>query len=345
MKITKLIIGIISIVLSVFIMFQSCAAGIVNSLSTSSDSSGTAGLFVAMMMMIGGIVGLMTRNSNGKIGPRTTAGFYLAGALIGVLMAGVFKDLYVWSFLAWAFGVVYMVDGFYDYPEGSLKWWQKPWTLILATIFIPPLGIVLIWVSGKFKLSGKISSTILYGLAFLIMVGSFQSTDTTAPVDASIEQKTSLAQEENLDIDSTPNNQSKSAKTYDLGENWVVDNEFSLTFKAVNLTDDRNQFSDETPEQVVLLTYDYENLGVEKDFMDLYISSGDFNVIDGGGVVASTYPASTVGSPQETPIGAKCMDAQCAYGLKTASNEITVNVSIYGNGFKSHEAVFKLPVQ
>lgn len=39
------------------------------------------------------------------------------------------------------------------------------------------------------------------------------------------------------------------------------------------------------------------------------------------------------------------MDAQCAYGLKTASNEITVNVSVHGNGFESYEAVFKLPVQ
>ncbi|WP_331552464.1 hypothetical protein [Acetobacterium sp.] len=77
---------------------------------------------------------------------------------------------------------------------------------------------------------------------------------------------------------------------------------------------------------------------------DLYISSSQFKVIDGNGEMASTYPASTTGSPQPTPIGAKSVGCQCAYGLNNASSEITVNVEVYGNKYKKYEAVFKLPV-
>lgn len=95
---------------------------------------------------------------------------------------------------------------------------------------------------------------------------------------------------------------------------------------------------------MVILTYDYSNIGVEKSIMELYVSSSDFKVIDGSGVMADSYPASTSGNPKETPIGAKTVGAQVAYGLANASGEITVNVEVRGNDFKSYDAVFKLPV-
>lgn len=80
MKTAKLSIGIISIVLSVFVIFQSCAAGISNSLSSNGESSGMAGLLVAITLMVGGIIGLATRKSHGRGGALTAAGFYLFGA-------------------------------------------------------------------------------------------------------------------------------------------------------------------------------------------------------------------------------------------------------------------------
>ena len=77
--------------------------------------------------------------------------------------------------------------------------------------------------------------------------------------------------------------------------------------------------------------------------MDLYISSSDFKVIDSAGVMASTYSVTTE-YPQETPVGAKCIGAQQAYGLTNAGGVITVQVTVYGNNFEKHEAVFELPV-
>ncbi|MDI3535645.1 MAG: hypothetical protein PWR12_880 [Eubacteriaceae bacterium] len=77
--------------------------------------------------------------------------------------------------------------------------------------------------------------------------------------------------------------------------------------------------------------------------MDLYISSSDFKVIDSAGVMASTYSVTTE-YPQETPVGAKCIGTQQAYGLINPGGVITVQVEIYGNGLEKHEAVFELPV-
>lgn len=49
--------------------------------------------------------------------------------------------------------------------------------------------------------------------------------------------------------------------TYGLGETWTVDGQWSLTFNSVTTTDERNQFSDKTPAQVVILDYTYQNSG------------------------------------------------------------------------------------
>lgn len=56
MKTWKLVSGIISIVLSVFVVFQSMMAGLANALEESGQSSGSAGLIVSICMLCGGIV-------------------------------------------------------------------------------------------------------------------------------------------------------------------------------------------------------------------------------------------------------------------------------------------------
>lgn len=61
MKTWKLISGILSMVLFVLVAFQSCAAGVVNTLENNGGSSGSVGFFVAIMMLAGGIVSVITR--------------------------------------------------------------------------------------------------------------------------------------------------------------------------------------------------------------------------------------------------------------------------------------------
>lgn len=108
MKTTKLIIGVVSIVLFALIAFQSCAAGISNSLEENGEIGGSAGLILAFCMLIAGIVGLATRNGKNS-GAYAAGGFYLAGGLLGFVSAGSYTDLNIWSGLAVAFGLVFIL--------------------------------------------------------------------------------------------------------------------------------------------------------------------------------------------------------------------------------------------
>ena len=50
MKVWKLVSGILSIILFVFVSFQSCAAGVSNALEANGEASGSAGIIVAILM-------------------------------------------------------------------------------------------------------------------------------------------------------------------------------------------------------------------------------------------------------------------------------------------------------
>lgn len=135
------------------------------------------------------------------------------------------------------------------------------------------------------------------------------------------------------------------SKVYGIGETWTVDGLWSLTFTSVSQTDDRNRYSDKTPEQVILLNYDYENIGYKGTVQDLYISGSSFQIIDGNGEVSDSYPGRITNHPQEVPVGAKCIGAQECIGLNNTSEKIKVIVSLYDNNHEEHTATFELPVE
>ena len=112
MKAAKLISGIISIVLCALVLFQSCAAGLSNAMQSNGESGGSAGLVLALCMLIAGIVGIATRNMSGNGGPITSAIFYLFGAIVGFAGAGSYTDLTVWSVISVVFCAIYVVSIF-----------------------------------------------------------------------------------------------------------------------------------------------------------------------------------------------------------------------------------------
>lgn len=98
MKTWKLVSGILSIILSLLVLFQSCAAGLNNALQDNGEASGSAGLIVAIMLLSGGIVSVATRKgSNG--GNIALIILFAIGALLGFTMAGSYGDLVIWA--AW----------------------------------------------------------------------------------------------------------------------------------------------------------------------------------------------------------------------------------------------------
>ena len=66
-------------------------------------------MIVAMCLIIGGIVGIATRNAAGKGGSIASAICYIFGAIIGFSGAGSYADLYIWSGLCVIFGVMYII--------------------------------------------------------------------------------------------------------------------------------------------------------------------------------------------------------------------------------------------
>ena len=91
MKVWKLVSGILSIILFVFVSFQSCAAGVSNALEAS------AGIIVAILMLAGGIVSIATRKSLGKGGNIALIVLFGLAAIIGFAGYGSFSDLAIWA--------------------------------------------------------------------------------------------------------------------------------------------------------------------------------------------------------------------------------------------------------
>ena len=97
MKVWKLISGILSMVLFLVVAFQSCAAGVANTLAENGEVSGSAGILVAILMLAGGIVSVATRKSEKKGGNIALIVLFGLAALLGFANYGSYSDLAIWS--------------------------------------------------------------------------------------------------------------------------------------------------------------------------------------------------------------------------------------------------------
>lgn len=106
----RLVIGIISMVLCAFILLQSCAVGLANSLEDSGDVSGSIGFMVAICFLTAGIVGIVSRNSNKKTGAVFSCVFYGVAAFMTLGAGEIYGDLPIWGIVAAAFAVVFLIS-------------------------------------------------------------------------------------------------------------------------------------------------------------------------------------------------------------------------------------------
>lgn len=111
MKTAKLVIGIVSFVLSILVLFQSCAVGLGTALqNNTTDTSGGMGIFVAVLMIVAGIVAIAGKKSKG--GAIATSVIYIIAGIIGVASTGMFKDLLIWGIVNFIFAAVFIVSIF-----------------------------------------------------------------------------------------------------------------------------------------------------------------------------------------------------------------------------------------
>ena len=96
MKTWRLVSGILSIVMSCVVFFQSSLAGLGNALAENGEVGGSAGLLVSICMLVGGIVSIVVRNG-GKGGAIALIIIFGLAALMGFAGAGSYGDLNIWS--------------------------------------------------------------------------------------------------------------------------------------------------------------------------------------------------------------------------------------------------------
>ena len=107
MKTTKLILGILSGVLFIIIMLQSCTMTVGEALTENGGAGGIGGVMLSFCVLIGGVVGAAARNS--RAGSIVAAVFYLIGTFFGFAAdGGVIMN--VWAVLSAVFGVFFMVS-------------------------------------------------------------------------------------------------------------------------------------------------------------------------------------------------------------------------------------------
>lgn len=97
MKTWKLVSGILSIVLFLFVAFQSCAVGLGNAIADNSETSGSAGIILAVFMLAGGIVSVVTRKLYSNGGNIALIILFGLAALMGFSNAGSYSDLNIWA--------------------------------------------------------------------------------------------------------------------------------------------------------------------------------------------------------------------------------------------------------
>lgn len=126
---------------------------------------------------------------------------------------------------------------------------------------------------------------------------------------------------------------------YKIGDTWEVDGIFRVTVNSVVATEERNQFEETNPSAVYIITYTYENLGLNDE---LYVSLED-KIVDASGKMGSSYPGNIDKYPQSIPVGAYC-EAQACISVDNPGN-FKNYVSIYDDEYNEYTAIFNLEIQ
>ena len=101
MKVWKLVSGIISMVVFIIIVFQSCATGVVNALDDNdADTSAAAGIWVAFILLVAGLTSACVWKEKSRWADFALIILFGFAALMGFANLGTFTDLEVWSWWA-----------------------------------------------------------------------------------------------------------------------------------------------------------------------------------------------------------------------------------------------------
>ena len=107
----RLVVSIVSFVLSAVIIYQGYVLSMAEALLGKSENIGLLGVGVALLIIIAGIIGICTRNKRG-IGPFLASVFYFLAFIITPGTGETYPDLPIWGVVALFFGLVFFVCAF-----------------------------------------------------------------------------------------------------------------------------------------------------------------------------------------------------------------------------------------
>lgn len=101
---TRFIISIVTLVFTFLILFQSCAVGLSNSLEGNFEIGGSAGIVLCICWWVAGILNISKRKDMRTA--RDAGIAYIIAGVIGLLLAGSFSDLKIYSIASFIFAVI-----------------------------------------------------------------------------------------------------------------------------------------------------------------------------------------------------------------------------------------------
>ena len=141
MKVWKLVSGIFSIIFTLIILLHSLLAGVVNTVLNTvfgnSETSGTAGIVIAVLLLIAGITSIAVRKRETKKAYTALIVLFELAAMIGFVGSGNYSGLVIWgiwSFVCFVVAVFGMVKVLKPDIILKKKWWF--WAGIVAAIII-----------------------------------------------------------------------------------------------------------------------------------------------------------------------------------------------------------------
>lgn len=126
---------------------------------------------------------------------------------------------------------------------------------------------------------------------------------------------------------------------YNVGDPWIVEDEWAFVFTGVYETDERIPSAMTNPKHVFVLEYAYANLGYNGgEYAGLYIDSSNMT-LKTEKMGDAWYPIS-VNIPQSVPVGAICC-AEIGYGI-TYCDPFKVTVTITDSNGTPQSATFSI---
>ena len=231
----KLVIAIISMVLFFVISLQSCAAGVSNALKNNDATSGSSGFLCGLLILIGGIVTVSTRNSKEKAGSIVAIILYWLAAIATLDTGDTYPDLPIWGSVAFAFGLVNLGSAILENPK--YKEPKKEKGILIAVVAVS----IVVFLFGVASGTSEIDESKV-------------KKDTKKQV-TDFEKVDNVSEEKS---DATINEESKTS--YGLGDTFIFD-ELEITVgSTVSFGKITNKYSDYKGKTVIKIPVTIKNL-------------------------------------------------------------------------------------